>query len=227
MVLPRWNMLATLVSLIPSLSTSSSANSFPLQQPLSELNITPTMSSELANVHQFVSRFVASLSPTKLTGHQTLRHILIPGRETHKRFDIPRLLHNRHEVPVFIARSQSTRIQRLVDRQPSSVKSLSTSTQMQGHLPVLDEDAWILEHVAGPNVSDRKTVINLATMASDAYLPDTADPTWFNLTDGYNRSQSFGWQASGIRGHVFADQDNSTIVIAIKGTEQGQLLPTS
>ena len=101
------------------------------------------------------------------------------------------------------------------------------STRLQAYSPVLEEEAWILDHVAGPNVSDHRTVLNLATMASDAYLPDTADPIWFNLTDGYNRSQSFGWQTSGIRGHVFADQDNSTIVIAIKGTEEGQLLSDS
>ena len=106
------------------------------------------------------------------------------------------------------------------------MQGLLKSTRSQGYSPVLQKDAWILEHIAGPNVSDKETILNLATMASDAYLPDTADPTWLNLTGGYNQSQSFGWQTSGIRGHVFADRDNSTIVIAIKGTEEGHLLLT-
>lgn len=82
-----------------------------------------------------------------------------------------------------------------------------------------------MEHVAGPNVTDKQTVLNLAIMASDAYLPDAADPEWLNLTIGFNQSQSFGWQGYGIRGHVFADQNNSTIVIAIKGTDRGLRLP--
>lgn len=128
-----------------------------------------------------------------------------------------------HPIPVFTAVSQSTRIHRLVNRQPFRVQHLLRSTQLQVQSPVLEEEAWILDNVAGPNISDQQTVLNLATMASEAYLSDTADPKWLNLTGGYNRSQSFGWQASGIRGHVFADQDNSTIVIAIKGTEEGQL----
>ena len=33
-----------------------------------------------------------------------------------------------------------------------------------------------------------------------------------------SQSDSFGWLENGIRGHVFADETNSTIVIAIKGT---------
>ena len=37
------------------------------------------------------------------------------------------------------------------------------------------------------------------------------------------QSDSFGWEEDGLRGHVFATPDNSTIVIAIKGTSAGLL----
>lgn len=35
------------------------------------------------------------------------------------------------------------------------------------------------------------------------------------------QSESFGWLEDGIRGHIFADETNSTIVVAIKGTTAG------
>lgn len=104
------------------------------------------------------------------------------------------------------------------------VESLLQNTQSQGQQLALEAKAWTLEDVPGPNVTDKETVLNLAIMASDAYVLDTTDPAWMNLTDGFNQSQGFGWQTYGIRGHVFADQDNSTIVVAIKGTEEGKLI---
>jgi lipase ATG15 len=99
-------------------------------------------------------------------------------------------------------------------------ESLLQNALLQGHSFVFKKKAWTLEPMSGPNAGDKETILNLAIMASDAYFPDPADPAWLNLTGGFNRSQSFGWQTYGIRGHVFADQDNSTIVIAIKGTER-------
>lgn len=38
------------------------------------------------------------------------------------------------------------------------------------------------------------------------------------------QSESFGWVEDGIRGHVFVTEDNSTIVVALKGTSAA-LLP--
>ena len=129
-----------------------------------------------------------------------------------------------HPLPVLSAKSRDIPIQRLLDRRPLTVERLLRDAQIQGWYPPIDPDAWTLEYVAGPNVTDRQTVLNLAIMSSDAYLVNTSDPAWLNLTGGFNRSRSFGWQADGIRGHVFANQDNSTIVLAVKGTERGQRL---
>lgn len=125
-------------------------------------------------------------------------------------------------MPVLLARAENTTIERLSDRQPVTVESLLQNAQSRGRQVALEAQAWTLEHVPGPNVTDKETVLNLAIMSSDAYVLDTTDPAWMNLTDGFNQSQGFGWQTYGIRGHVFADQDNSTIVVAIKGTEEGK-----
>jgi lipase ATG15 len=94
--------------------------------------------------------------------------------------------------------------------------------QVHGEAAMPDEDAWTLENVPGPDVTDKQTVLNLAMMASDAYVFDRMDPAWHNPTGGFNHSKAFGWEAYGLRGHIFADQNNSTIVVAIKGTEKGK-----
>ncbi len=129
------------------------------------------------------------------------------------------------KFPVLVASSQDTVIDRLLDRQPLRVESLLRTAQHQGQPPDLETAAWTSDHVPGPNVSDKQTVLNLAVMASDAYVPDSDDPAWLNLTGEFNRSQNFGFQSNSIRGHIFADQGNSTIVVAIKGTERGELPP--
>lgn len=83
---------------------------------------------------------------------------------------------------------------------------------------------WRLEHISEPDVSDKETVLNLAKMSADAYLLDERAPDWhwLNSSAGFNLSSGFGWQDNRLRGHVFADADNGTIVIAIKGTSAGK-----
>jgi lipase ATG15 len=153
---------------------------------------------------------------------------VLSGAQRHNRIDIGRDDdgRNANPLPQLLATSKDTAILRLLDRQSWRMESLLKNAQTQVQPPVLKGDAWALEHVSGPNVADKQTVLNLAAMASDAYALDPGDPAWHNLTGGFNRSQSFGWQSYGIRGHIFADQNNSTIVISIKGTHEGQLLPT-
>ena len=41
---------------------------------------------------------------------------------------------------------------------------------------------------------------------------------WENVHNGFNSSADFGWESDGLRGHVFADENNSTIIISVKGT---------
>ncbi|KAJ9609707.1 hypothetical protein H2200_006035 [Cladophialophora chaetospira] len=55
-------------------------------------------------------------------------------------------------------------------------------------------------------------------MTSDAYTFEPSPPDWLNSTIGFNRSGSFGWEGDGLRGHVFADKMNETVIVAFKGT---------
>lgn len=77
---------------------------------------------------------------------------------------------------------------------------------------------WIAEDVQGPDVQDKDTIISLASMSEDAYKPGRDDPEWIDVDGKYNTSVPFGWDDSGIRGHVFIDETNSTVILAVKGT---------
>jgi putative lipase involved disintegration of autophagic bodies len=70
----------------------------------------------------------------------------------------------------------------------------------------------------GPDVTDRATVINLAKMTSDAYVMNPSQPDWLNTTLKFNYSSSFGWEGEGLRGHLFSDRWNKTVIVAFKGT---------
>ncbi|KAF2030961.1 alpha/beta-hydrolase, partial [Setomelanomma holmii] len=77
---------------------------------------------------------------------------------------------------------------------------------------------WVSEDIPGPDVEDKDTIINFAYMSEDAYKIGRDDPGWLDVDESYNTSIPFGWDDSGIRGHVFSDDTNSTIILAVKGT---------
>lgn len=120
--------------------------------------------------------------------------------------------------PHFSARSASHQIERLVDRDPLSIDSHLQHARYFGRPTVLDASAWTLDEVHGPNITDKETVINLAIMAANAYNEIPGEGDWEDVSQNYNRSASFGWQGDGLRGHIFADKGNNTIVISLKGT---------
>lgn len=77
---------------------------------------------------------------------------------------------------------------------------------------------WTVEDVPGPDVEDKDTVITFANMSENAYKIGRDDPGWMDVDEEYNVSIPFGWDDSGIRGHVFGDETNTTIILAVKGT---------
>ncbi|TEB33345.1 alpha/beta-hydrolase [Coprinellus micaceus] len=81
---------------------------------------------------------------------------------------------------------------------------------------------WEEEEIIGPDVEKRETLLLLAKMANDAYV-EPNDPAWYELPGEWNITYPFGWEpdADGFRGQVFATEDNSTIVVSIKGTSAG------
>ncbi|KAN0066077.1 putative lipase atg15 [Thecaphora frezii] len=80
---------------------------------------------------------------------------------------------------------------------------------------------WEDVEIDAPDTSDRQTILAFAKMAALAYQNDT---TGWESAGGFNLSDSFGWEGDGMRGHIFSTQDNSTIVVALKGTSSA-LLP--
>ncbi|KAJ2048093.1 putative lipase atg15 [Coemansia sp. RSA 922] len=68
-----------------------------------------------------------------------------------------------------------------------------------------------------PNITHKPTLVHLARMAANAYQPTTSE-TWEPLGDRWDTHESFGWTDDGVRGHVFADDRNTTVVVTLKGT---------
>ncbi|KAF5391654.1 hypothetical protein D9757_002489 [Collybiopsis confluens] len=81
---------------------------------------------------------------------------------------------------------------------------------------------WEEINVPGPDVESRDTLLQLAKMAHNSYL-EPEDLAWCDLGSNWNSTYPFGWEPdqNGFRGQVFATQDNSTVVISIKGTSAG------
>ncbi|KAF7316588.1 hypothetical protein HMN09_00391300 [Mycena chlorophos] len=83
---------------------------------------------------------------------------------------------------------------------------------------------WDEEEILAPDIEDRETLLELGKMSNNAYV-DPEENGWYELGANWTVSYPFGWEpdADGFRGHVFATPDNSTIVLALKGTSSGFL----
>ncbi|CAG8460168.1 2774_t:CDS:2 [Racocetra fulgida] len=68
-----------------------------------------------------------------------------------------------------------------------------------------------------PNYKDKDSISSLAKMSYDAYIELSKEADWLDLDENWEKLP-FGWEDVGLRGYVFADPDNSTIIIAFKGT---------
>jgi lipase ATG15 len=120
--------------------------------------------------------------------------------------------------PRFLLRSHAEQIERLADRDPLSIENYLQHARLTGNPAPLAASQWTLDEVKGPNISDKDTVINLAVMAANAYNPEPGEGDWEDVWQGYNRSTPFGWEGDGLRGHIFANEGNETVIISLKGT---------
>jgi lipase ATG15 len=109
-------------------------------------------------------------------------------------------------------------IERLADRRRSTIDRLLEAGQMRGEAVSLPSSAWSMDDIDAPNITDKETILSLARMASNAYVikPHTGD--WVDVGGGFNYTEDFGWENDGLRGHIFADTQNKTVVIGLKGT---------
>ncbi|KAI1457733.1 alpha/beta-hydrolase [Annulohypoxylon moriforme] len=126
--------------------------------------------------------------------------------------------HQAERIPPLKAKSQPRKIERLVDRRPSTVDPLVAEARQRGYVIASEPSAWTVDEVLGPDVSQKETVLTMALIASDAYVENPTQPDWDEVGEPFNRSADFGWESDGLRGHIWGDQTNSTIVIGLKGT---------
>ncbi|RAH77080.1 putative autophagy related lipase Atg15 [Aspergillus japonicus CBS 114.51] len=117
-----------------------------------------------------------------------------------------------------LATSEPLTIQRLADRRLSVIDDYLLAARSSGSAVALSPEAWVMDTLAGPNVTDKNTVITMAKMTANDYIEEPGTGEWQDIHGRFNHSGSFGWQGDGLRGHVYADQTNSTVVISIKGT---------
>lgn len=125
-------------------------------------------------------------------------------------------------APSFHARSGPQQIQRLVDRRVLAVEPLLAIARQRGQAETLNADDWVIEETSGPNVTDKETILTFARMTLDTYTREPFTGDWQDVKGGFNHSKDFGWESDGLRGHIFADEDNSTVVIGLKGTTMGR-----
>ena len=123
---------------------------------------------------------------------------------------------------VLHARSSPTTIQRLSDRSIARVQSTYHTARVKGTASKLDFSQWTMDEVLGPNVTDKETVLSLAKMSWNAYTEVPGAGEWQDVNTGFNHSQGFGWEGDSLRGHVYVDKHNSTVIISLKGTSPGK-----
>lgn len=116
------------------------------------------------------------------------------------------------------ARPSSWNIERLADRSDQHLDELLAYSRRHGRAAILPPSAWSIDPALGPNITDKETVLSFARMAQDAYVPKFGSGEWMEVGAGFNYTDDFGWEADGLRGHIFADETNATIVVALKGT---------
>ena len=122
------------------------------------------------------------------------------------------------ETPLLV-KSRPLHIQRLRDRRPARVEALlQAARQPTDGVVALSPLAWTVDALAGPNVTDKTTVLSFAKMTANAYVFPAGTGNWEDVEGSMNYSNSFGWENDGLRGHIYADEGNATIAIVIKGT---------
>jgi lipase ATG15 len=166
---------------------------------------------------------------TSTDKHFSLRHIFHHGTyqypQLHRRLDVPENAAVRTaedpEQPVppqLRVKAQTMSIERLADRSREAIDGMLEWGRSQGRAVQLAADDWTIDDISGPNVTDRETVLSFARMASNAYILEPNTGEWEDVGGGFNYTEDFGWESDGLRGHIFADTENSTVVIGLKGT---------
>ncbi|KAK6497330.1 putative lipase atg15 [Arthrobotrys musiformis] len=120
--------------------------------------------------------------------------------------------------PSLQVKSRLINISRLRDRSIESVEGRLAAARYWGSQLNTPISAWTTEQDFAPDITDTETVFNLAKMSANAYVHIPATEDWRDVGTPWNKSAGFGWENDGLRGHIFLDEKNSTVIISIKGT---------
>ncbi|KAF2843125.1 alpha/beta-hydrolase [Patellaria atrata CBS 101060] len=165
---------------------------------------------------------------------KSLQHIFHHGTykypHLHRRLDIPRdtpyyivddwdtSFSTKELAPPLRVKSHTVSIERLADRSHDYIDGILEFGRMHGRPVSLSASDWTIDKIDGPNVTDKETVVSFARMAANAYIEEHGTGEWEDVGSGFNYTEDFGWSNDGLRGHIFADTTNRTIVIGLKGT---------
>jgi len=114
--------------------------------------------------------------------------------------------------------SREIYIQRMLDRRKETIDGILEIHSRTAQTAELPASAWTTDEIPSPNVTDKTTVLSFANMALNAYILEPSGGDWKDVKGGFNYTEDFGWEKDGLRGHIFADTKNSTVVIGLKGT---------
>ncbi|KAF8940889.1 Alpha/Beta hydrolase protein [Dissophora ornata] len=118
-----------------------------------------------------------------------------------------------HQVKVKTTTTLKPRGEEFKSFRSKGFRALGLSQREQSFGP----ESWTREVVETPDVMDKETIVQLAKMNYNSYT-EVASPGWYDIEDNWGVNSTFGWEDDGVRGHVFSSKDNSTLIIAIKGT---------
>ncbi|KAI0034748.1 alpha/beta-hydrolase [Vararia minispora EC-137] len=114
------------------------------------------------------------------------------------------------------------RTRKVKRRRPSSIDAVIKPRSSAGEFEESAEPGWGWDEdeVEAPDISSRATLHTLAKMTANAYYNDSGQGGWYELGANWTWHAPIGWEPDndGFRGHIFASSDNSTVVLAIKGT---------
>ncbi|KDQ57262.1 hypothetical protein JAAARDRAFT_130986 [Jaapia argillacea MUCL 33604] len=116
------------------------------------------------------------------------------------------------------AQYQSSRVGEIRTR-PLTLHRRSLGLVSSDGFAAHSQPTWDEDEILGPDVDNRQTLLVLAKMTNNAYVPPN-DTLWYDLGEEWRVDYPIGWEPDddGFRGHVFATADNSTVVVSIKGT---------
>ncbi|KAF9539708.1 alpha/beta-hydrolase [Agrocybe pediades] len=124
------------------------------------------------------------------------------------------------EESLFTVPTQGRRIPR-----PESLQHFH-SARLNRDLGATANVKWQDWDIVAPDITKRSTLLMMGKMAFNTYAADNKTAgEWYDLS-GEWKSDPFGWlpEDDGMRGHIFVSEDNSTVVIGIKGTSAGWLV---